>query len=114
MYQGVCTICKADNIIATYEGECGDSGVARAGEHRDAIANRDEKNAFAKHISNFHPERAGDTSVIKIKVVKTFKKCLERQVSGTDPLTVLASFPPLPMVSWPRGSSLLCPRMLLD
>ena len=81
VYQGVCTVCETNNIIATYEGECGDSGVARAGEHRDAIANNDEKNAFAKHISNFHPERAGDKSVIKMKVVKTFKKCLERQVS---------------------------------
>ena len=53
----------------------------RAGEHRDDIVNKDEKNAFAKHLSNYHPERAGDPSAIKIRVVKTFKKCLERQVS---------------------------------
>ena len=41
---------------------------------------KDEKNAFAKHISNIHPMRDGDTIVIKIKVVKTFKKCLLHQV----------------------------------
>ena len=39
------------------------------------------KNAFAKHLEGFHPERQGDPSVFKFKVEATHKKCLERQVS---------------------------------
>ena len=81
MYEGVCQICKTNNVIASYDGECGDSGVHRADQHREDIVNKDEKNAFAKHLSNFHPDRTGDPNAIKIRVVKTFKKCLEHQVS---------------------------------
>ena len=39
------------------------------------------KNAFAKHLETFRPERQGDPSVFKLKVESTFKKPLERQVS---------------------------------
>ena len=40
---------------------------------------RDTANAFAKHIEMFHPDKAGDKSIFKIKTEATFKKCVERQ-----------------------------------
>ena len=40
-----------------------------------------DKNAFAKHLTSFHPDKVGDPAAFKFKVESTHKKCLERQVS---------------------------------
>ena len=39
------------------------------------------KNAFAKHISLYHPERKGDHKTFKFKVKSTHKTCVERQIT---------------------------------
>ena len=49
--------------------------------HKKDIIDKNEKNAFAKHLINFHPDKVGDTAAFKLKVESTHKKCLERQVS---------------------------------
>ena len=45
-----------------------------------AINGHDTSNAFAKHLSLYHPDKVGDVDAFSFKSVKTFKKCLERQV----------------------------------
>ena len=50
-------------------------------EHKKDIMDKNVKNAFAKHLESFHPDRQGDPTVFKLKVEATYKKCLERQVS---------------------------------
>ena len=42
---------------------------------------KNSKNAFAKHLELFHPDRVGDPTAIKFKIESTFKKCLDRQVT---------------------------------
>ena len=80
-YSGVCTICGEDQKLARYDGETGHSGYCRTKEHKKDIMDKNVKNAFAKHLESFHPDRQGDPTVFKLKVEATYKKCLERQVS---------------------------------
>ena len=37
-------------------------------------------NAFAKHLQVHHPDREGDPSAFEFKVIRNFKKPLDRQV----------------------------------
>ena len=80
-YSGICNLCEADGKVANYEGETGRSGMLSVAQHKEAILNQDNTNAFAKHLAVFHKENAGDISAFKFKVNQTFKKCLERQVT---------------------------------
>ena len=41
----------------------------------------DGRNAFAKHLQIHHPEHTGEPSSFTLKAERTFRKCLERQVS---------------------------------
>ena len=41
--------------VAKYWGESGDSAYCRTLQHQKAIANKEEKNAFAKHLMIYHP-----------------------------------------------------------
>ena len=79
-YQGQCLICRDNNITATYHGETGFSAVKRGQEHRAEICKASASNAFAKHLDLHHPEKRGDPSNFEFKVIKTFRKPLDRQV----------------------------------
>ena len=79
VYTGQCTLCLEKGLDAKYVGETGDSAYHRQTEHDRDVKRRDTANAFAKHIEMFHPDKAGDKSIFKIKTEATFKKCVERQ-----------------------------------
>ena len=79
-YQGICSLCAKDNVLATYDGESGFCAAYRISQHATDIKNEDLSNAFPKHLQVYHPNNIGDVSAFKFKVVKTFRKCLERQV----------------------------------
>ena len=79
VYTGQCTLCQEKGLDARYVGETGDSAYHRQTEHAGDIKRKETTNAFAKHLEVFHPDRAGDKSVFKIKTEATFRKCVERQ-----------------------------------
>ena len=66
-------------MITKYVGETGDSAYHRQTEHARDIMRKETSNAFAKHLEAFHPDKAGDKSVFKIKTEAMFRKCVERQ-----------------------------------
>ena len=53
VYEGECLLCG--DLVAKYWGESGDSAYCRTLQHQKAISNREEKNAFAKHLMIYHP-----------------------------------------------------------
>ena len=80
VYKGICLVCKDTEITATYHGESGFSAAKRGEEHRRDIEKRNVSNAFAKHLQVHHPDREGDPSAFEFKVIRNFKKPLDRQV----------------------------------
>ena len=50
-------------------------------EHEADVENKDLSNAFAKHLSIYHPDNVGDFSSFYLKSERVFKKCLERQIA---------------------------------
>ena len=80
-YLGQCLICKEEGIETLYHGETGSNGVTRLLEHEDDIKKCRLKNAFAKHLDEKHRHRRGDPTAFSFKIVKTFKKPHERQIS---------------------------------
>ena len=70
-----------EGITAKYHGESGYSAYHRTKEHIADIKNDDGRNAFAKHLQIHHPEHTGEPSSFTLKAERTFRKCLERQVS---------------------------------
>ena len=65
---------------ATYHRELGFSAAKRGEEHKSGIDKADLSNSFAKHLHVHHPERERDSSAFEFKVVRNFKKPLNRQV----------------------------------
>ena len=55
VYQGECLLCG--DLVAKYWGESGESAYCQTLQHQKAIANREEKNAFAKHLLIHHPSQ---------------------------------------------------------
>ena len=80
VYSGVCLDCGEVNITAGYDGESGFSAYNRFKSHKKNIKNKTTSNAFARHLNDFHPEKVKEYSGFKVKVERTFKKCLDRQV----------------------------------
>ena len=81
-YSGICTICEEENISSRYDGETGRNGYYRCTKgHKKDIVDKNNKNAFSKHLEIFHPDKVGDPTAFKLKVESTFKKCLDRQVT---------------------------------
>ena len=58
VYQGVSCLCGEG--VATYWGETGDSAYCRTLQHQAAIRNKDESNAFSKHLAIHHPTEEGN------------------------------------------------------
>ena len=81
VYSATCTICARDDITASYDGESGFSAYNRFERHKADIRNKNTSNAFARHLDKYYQDRLQDHSVFKVKVEKTFKKCLDRQVT---------------------------------
>ena len=53
----------------------------RLAQHEDEIKHKRKKNAMAKHLDTYHPDREGDPDSFVYSSVATFKKRLERQIS---------------------------------
>ena len=70
-----------NQVETLYHGETGSNGVTRLLEHEDDIKKCRLKNAFAKHLDEKHRHRRGDPTAFSFKIVKTFKKPHERQIS---------------------------------
>ena len=82
VYSGKCKFCGGD--IASYWGESGDSGYCRTHQHQDAIVNKDENNAFAKHLAIYHPEQVGNKDAFEFKLEEIHRKPLTRLCSEAD------------------------------
>ena len=80
LYHGICLLCEKDGISAEYWGETSRSGYTRTLEHSEDIKGKQDKNAFHKHLSIYHPNKIGDTEAFNIKTVQTFTKNIDRQV----------------------------------
>ena len=83
LYSGSCLLCPAehgDQFTAVYTGETGDSGYTRTFQHGQCITRRDQANAFAHHLAEYHPQRQGDIQAFKFRVERTFRKALMRQI----------------------------------
>ena len=63
-----------------YFGESGHNGYHRVNEQKTGIETNDNRNAFAKHLQNKHPERLSDPTAFSFRVEGTFNSCLDRQV----------------------------------
>ena len=59
----------------------GFSAYNRFKSHQTSIRNKTTSNAFARHLAQFHPDKVTDYTGFKVKVERTYKKCLDRQVS---------------------------------
>ena len=81
LYHGTCNLCANDGITAEYWGETGRSGYTRTLEHGDDIRNKQERNAFHKHLVIYHPDKIGDHTAFDIKVEQTYTKNIDRQVA---------------------------------
>ena len=79
VYRGTCKLCGLEEISSEYWGESGFSGHHRCQNHEKEVEKREEGNAFAKHLANFHPDHQGDITAFDIQVMSTFKKPLERK-----------------------------------
>ena len=53
---------------------------ARMESHKQDVETKKDSNAFHKHLELNHPEHIQDLSVFKMKVEKTFRKPLDRQI----------------------------------
>ena len=80
LYHGVCLICEEDGISAEYWGETGRSGYTRTLEHAEDVRNKQEKNAFSKHLAIYHPDKVGNTDAFQINITQTFTKSIDRQI----------------------------------
>ena len=79
VYQGVCCLCGEG--VATYWGETGDSAYCRTLQHQAAIRNKDDSNAFSKHLTIHHPSEEGNQSAFIFKLMELHSKPLPRLVS---------------------------------
>ena len=82
IYQATCVLCERLRLTAEYIGESGDSGYTRGLQHLEAIRNQQtKKSALAKHLREYHPENNGNCEAFKTKILGTFRKPLERQIT---------------------------------
>ena len=82
VYSGKCKFCGGD--VASYWGESGDSAYCRTHQHQDAIGNKDENNAFAKHLTIYHPEHEGNKNAFEFKLEEIHNKPLTRLCSESN------------------------------
>ena len=84
LYEATCQLCKQTNTNASYIGESGDSAYTRCLKHLEAVRKDDPKNsALAMHLREYRPTQVRHEESFKLKVLRTFKKPMERQVAET-------------------------------
>ena len=83
LYRGTCKLCAAVGRSTVYHGESGYNGYTRIDDHGGDIKAGNLSNAFAKHLTEDHPEATAMEiqTAIKFEVLRTFEKPLERQVA---------------------------------
>ena len=75
-------MCKQANISASYIGESGNSAYPRCLKHLEAVRKDDPSNsALGMHLREYHPAQVGHEEAFKLKILKTFKKPVERQIT---------------------------------
>ena len=84
-YDFSCKECKKVRINSNYIGETGRNGFTRGKEHREALKNKNEKNALYKHWKNCH-EKDNETEKdrienFKMTIKESFPDPLSRQVN---------------------------------
>ena len=77
-YRVTCLTCQRAGIESSYEGETGRNGYTRGLEHLAALRLEDEENAMWKHCLIEHD---GSVAEFEMKMLRSFKSCLERQVN---------------------------------
>ena len=77
-YRVTCLTCQRDGFKSIYEGETGRNGFTRGLEHLAALRLQDEENAMWKHCLVEHDGREAE---FEMKILRTFKSCLDRQVN---------------------------------
>ena len=82
LYQATCSIGDQAGISASYVGESGDSGYTRCLTHLEAVREDDPKrSALALHLKEYHPQHLKQEDAFKVKVVKTFMRPMECQIT---------------------------------
>ena len=82
VYSGKCKLCGGE--VASYWGESGDSAYCRTHQHLEAIGNKDEGNAFAKHLAMYNPEHIGNKYAFEFQLEEIHSKPLSRLCSESD------------------------------
>ena len=79
LYKIICKECRKKEIRSEYWGETGRNCFLRGGEHIEGLKNKEEDNALWKHTWDVH-DGEGNSDTFEMKLEKTFKKPLERQI----------------------------------
>ena len=79
VYKGECKLCG--DVVSSYWGESGDSGYCRTLQHQKAVENKEETNAFAKHLEIHHPTQEGNKGAFKFSLFGVFSQPLVRGVT---------------------------------
>ena len=81
VYSGQCKLCEEEeNKVAQYFGETGSGRYCRMEKHKQLIKSQNLSNGFAKYLEVHHKDHVKDQNVFNMKIEKTFKKNLDRQV----------------------------------
>ena len=82
LYRGTCLLCRQQGVKAEYVGESGFSGYTRNLAHLSAIRmDKPGSSAMAAHLRQHHPDEVGKAETMKVEVLQTFSKPLDRQLA---------------------------------
>ena len=77
VYRGECRICFTrieGSLLSRYTGESGFSAYCRTQDHQKAIENKDNVNAFSKHLMIHHPDQVGNVYALKFSLLELHKQ----------------------------------------
>ena len=80
VHSGQCKLCEEEDKVAQYFGETGSGRYCRMEKHKQLIKSQNLSNGFAKYLEVHHKDHVKDQNVFNMKIEKTFKKNLDRQV----------------------------------
>ena len=82
LYLGTCNLCAQSGLKAEYTGESGFSAYTRNLAHLRAVRqNKPSSSALASHTKDYHPEAVGMEETFSVRVLRTYKKPLDRQIA---------------------------------
>ena len=102
---------NSNHHYSYYWGESGDSAYCRCQQHKSAILNRDENNAFSKHLAIHHPEQEGNIDAFRFKLVETHSQPLSRLCS--ESVHIHTSEAQIPMNSKAEWHAPVVPRVVV-